>query len=113
MSLVSMVQCMNEEPASPDQRVPSQSKTAMRGFRAWTRAWNSGVVRGVVLADKKWLRRRGGRCCHFMRAAWGCEMGGAMEVSAGPNARSGRGRGGPILTRGQGRAWDICESEGS
>jgi hypothetical protein len=36
---------MKVEPASPDQRVPSQSNTAMRGLRAWTRAWNSVVVR--------------------------------------------------------------------
>ena len=40
-----MVQRMKVEPASPDQRVPSQSNTAMLGFRAWTRAWNSVVVR--------------------------------------------------------------------
>src|ERR1035437_6327774 len=39
----SMVQRMKPEPASPDQRVPSQSKTATRGARAWTAAWNSAV----------------------------------------------------------------------
>jgi hypothetical protein len=38
---------MKAEPASPDQRVPSQSNTAMRGFRAWTRVWKSAVVRRV------------------------------------------------------------------
>ena len=41
----SMVQRMKPEPASPDQRVPSQSKTAMRGARARTDVWNSAVVR--------------------------------------------------------------------
>src|SRR5580692_1505011 len=39
----SMVQRMKPEPASPDQRVPSQSNTAMRGAREWTAAWNSDV----------------------------------------------------------------------
>ena len=38
---------MKAEPASPDQRVPSQSKTAMRGESAWTAAWKAGVVRMV------------------------------------------------------------------
>jgi len=38
---------MKEVPASPDQRVPSQSNTATRGERAWTRAWKSAVVRMV------------------------------------------------------------------
>jgi len=33
-----MVQRMKEEPASPDQSVPSQSKTAILGVRACTRA---------------------------------------------------------------------------
>jgi hypothetical protein len=42
-----MDQNMKEEPASPDQRVPSQSKTARRGARWWTRAKSSAVVRGV------------------------------------------------------------------
>jgi hypothetical protein len=48
---------MKVDPASPDQRVPSQSNTAMRGWRAWTRAWKSAVVR-VRLAGKNGLRRR-------------------------------------------------------
>jgi hypothetical protein len=45
---------MKVEPASPDQRVPSQSNTATRGFRAWTRVWNSAVVRRV----DKWCSER-------------------------------------------------------
>jgi hypothetical protein len=47
---------MKEEPASPDQRVPSQSKTAICGEREWTRAWKSGVERRTGAAgswDKK------------------------------------------------------------
>jgi hypothetical protein len=40
---------MKEEPASPDQRVPSQSNTAILGEREWTRAWKSGVERRVGL----------------------------------------------------------------
>jgi len=42
---VSTVQFIKPEPASGDQRVPSQSKTAMRGARAWTAERNSGVER--------------------------------------------------------------------
>ena len=42
-----MVQCMKPEPASPDQRVPSQSKTAMVGERSRTDWWNSAGVRDV------------------------------------------------------------------
>ena len=33
-----MDQCMKAEPASPDQRVPSQSKTATLGEMLWTRS---------------------------------------------------------------------------
>jgi len=45
---------MKAEPASPDQRVPSQSNTAIFGERERTRAWKSGVVRrrAVLLSDK-------------------------------------------------------------
>lgn len=53
-----MVQRMKEEPASPDQRVPSQSNTAIWGLRAWTRAWKAAVVRraGVGVGVKRELR---------------------------------------------------------
>src|SRR5271170_3788801 len=40
-----MLQCMKPEPASPDQRVPSQSKTAIWGERSRTDWWNSAGVR--------------------------------------------------------------------
>ena len=40
-----MVQFMKPEPASADQRVPSQSNTAMVGESACTALWNSAVVR--------------------------------------------------------------------
>src|SRR5438067_6767279 len=43
--LRSTVQRMKPEPASPDQRVPSQSKTATLGASDLTAAWNSAVVR--------------------------------------------------------------------
>jgi hypothetical protein len=45
-----MLQFINPEPASPDHIVPSQSKTATRGFRLRTAAWNSDVVRVGTLA---------------------------------------------------------------
>jgi hypothetical protein len=34
---------MKPTPASPDQRVPSQSKTATVGASAWTAAWKPSV----------------------------------------------------------------------
>jgi hypothetical protein len=55
-----MVHHMKEEPASPDQRVPSQSKTARRGSRASTRARNWVVVRvsgAVADCDVEMVRR--------------------------------------------------------
>ena len=48
-----MVQRMKVEPASPDQRVPSQSKTATLGERAWTLAWNCPVVSVVTAVGRE------------------------------------------------------------
>jgi hypothetical protein len=44
-----MVQRMKAEPASPDHKVPSQSKTATRGESWWTAAWKSAVVRVMAV----------------------------------------------------------------
>jgi hypothetical protein len=41
---------MKPEPESGDQRVPSQSKTATRGARWWTRAKKGSVVRAEIWA---------------------------------------------------------------
>jgi len=46
---------MKWEPASPDQRVPSQSNTATLGLRARTWSWNSGVVRRAIPAGRDLL----------------------------------------------------------
>ncbi len=64
--------------ASPDQSVPSQSNTAIWGLRAWTRAWNSGVVSGVGLSDK------GAPCLVYLRIV-------DLIFSVRPSARNEEG----------------------
>jgi hypothetical protein len=77
-----MDQRMKAEPASPDQRVPSQSNTATRGDSAWTRTWKAAVVSrsgvGVMLCDKddlravhRWLEDSGRWAC----VKDGCDSG--------------------------------------
>jgi hypothetical protein len=66
-----MDQNMKEEPASPVQRVPSQSKTATRGESWWTRAKSSAVVRGLESGGsivKQRLRGRLKQAVLFSRA---------------------------------------------
>ncbi len=74
-----MVHVMKPMPASPVQRVPSQSKTAMRGLAARTSRSNwSGVRRVDMAALDEEVVKRAGSCCFYFA---GCR--GKMHLARG------------------------------